>query len=186
MTITKFDLGSDKAKEIHKDIINDINSYSLTITLNPNMNHMPVHDQYRFFSIWTRNMLHDLEQFYSLAMISYEFTKDYNIHAHCYFISTSPFVTLEQNFKKVRLTYTKWIGKNYKIKKIDAISPELLNYPFKDIERTTSYSKTENCLFNPYHFVIRSNNIGSLRSPSVGDKNSISKFLAFINSLQEK
>lgn len=184
MTTIKYELGHEKARQEHKDIVNDVNAYSLTLTLNPNMNHKPVHEQYRMFSIQLRNMIHELETFFTKAMISFEFTKDYNIHSHVYLTSSTPMMTLEQNFKKVRQTYTKWIGKNYKLKKIDAVSPELLNYPFKDIERTTSYSQTTNCLFNPYHYVVRSNNIGSLRSPHVGDKHSISKFLAFINSLE--
>ena len=182
----KFILGADKAREIHTGIINHDCGYTLTLTLNPRYNSLPVHEQYRKFSLEIRKLFNELEAYYKTLMISFEFTKDFNIHAHLYFISEVEDVqTFEQNFKKEKQKYIS-IGRNYKLKAIGGVNGiqdfECLNdYPFKDIERTTKYSKVENCLFNPFHYVKRVSNIGSLRSPKSGHIN-IDKFIQFVNS----
>jgi len=177
----KYILGDQKARDTHKDIINNPNGYSLTLTLKPRYNSLPVHEQYNKFSLAIRKLFNEMEYFYNVVMMSFEFTKDYNIHAHLYLTtSVEAIETLEQNFKRLRLKYDV-IGTNYKLKKIDLVTEELLNYPFKDIDRTTKYSKITNCLFNPFHYVKRVSNIGSLRSPNVGHID-ISKFLEFVNS----
>jgi len=180
----RYRLGDDKAREMHNRIINIDTGYSLTLTLNPRFNCLPVNEQYRKFSREIKQLFEEIETYFNTLMISYEFTKDYNIHAHVYFDTSVEDIQLfEQNFKKQKQKYIS-IGKNYMLKKIDEISDELKNYPFKDIERTLKYSKLENVLFNPYHYVIRSNNMGSLRSPMVAKCGNIDimKFINYVNS----
>jgi hypothetical protein len=112
-----------------------------------------------------KSLIKELQAYFKTLMISYEFTREYNIHAHIYFYTElEDIFTFEQNFKRLKNSY-KSIGRNYKLNKIDDVTEVLKEYPFKDIERTIKYSKTENCLFNPYHCVIRSKTLGSLRSP---------------------
>jgi len=172
----KYSLGDQKARDTHKDIVNSGIGYSLTLTLKPRYNSLPVHEQYNKFSLNIRKLFNELENYYKLVMISFEFTKDFNVHAHLYLTSNVEDIqTFEQNFKRLKSGYD-FIGTNYRLKKIDLVSDELLNYPFKDIERTNKYSKIDNCLFNPFHYVKRVSNIGSLRSPKVGHI-SIDKFM---------
>lgn len=176
----KYSLGDKKAKEAHNSIINTTNGYSLTLTLKPRYNSLPVHEQYNKFSLNIRKLFTDMDPYYKMIMMSFEFTKDFNIHAHLYFTTEVEDIQIfEQNFKKNKLKY-EFIGTNYKLKKIDELSDELKEYPFKDIERTLKYSKLENCLFNPFHYVKRVSNMGSLRSPKVGDID-IDKYLKYIN-----
>jgi len=180
----KFTLGHDKAREVHNSIINIDSGYSLTLTLNPRFNSLPVNEQYRKFSKELKELFTEIEAYFNVLMISFEFTKDYNIHAHVYFNTAVEDIQLfEQNFKKQKQKYIS-IGRNYKLKKIDEISDELKNYPFKDIERTMKYSKLENVLFNPFHYVKRNHNVGSLRSPAVIKSGTIDimKFINYVNS----
>lgn len=176
----KYPLAHADAKTIHNTIINDDNGYSLTITLNPKFNHLPVHEQYNKFSRELKQLFKELDPYYKTVMINFEFTKVYNIHAHVYYISECEYIVFDQNYKRCCQKYMS-IGKNYKLKKIDEVSPELIEYPFKDCERTTKYSRVDNCLFNPFHYVKRVSNLGSLRSPKVGHID-ISKFMDFVNS----
>lgn len=182
----KYILGHDKAREVHTSIICDQRGYSLTLTLNPRYNILPVNEQYRKFSNEIKKLMTDIEQYYNVLMVSFEFTKDYNIHAHLYLTSeVEHFVLLEQNLKKAKLRYDS-IGRNYKFYCIGGkdriIDYDVLNdYPFKDIERTLQYSRLENVLFKPFHYVKRCHNMGSLRSPKVGSIN-IDKFLKFVNT----
>ncbi len=172
----KYLLGDDKARATHDDIINHVGAYSLTLTLNPKFNGLPVNEQYNKFSREIKKLFNELEQYYNTLMISFEFTKDYNVHAHLYFYTDVEDIALfEQNFKKEKQKY-QVIGRNYKLKIIDEVSEELKHYPFKDIERTIKYSKLENVLFTPFHFVKRVHIVGSLRSPKRGNI-SIEKFM---------
>lgn len=182
----KFQLGADKAREVHTSIISDVRGHTLTLTLRPYYNSFPVNEQYRKFSNDIKKLFIEIEAYYNTLMISFEFTKDYNIHAHLYFTTEVEDLQLfEQNFKKCKRKFDS-IGINYKLKPIGGLQgiedfEALNNYPFKDIERTLKYSKLENVLFKPFHYVKRCHNTGSLRSPkaaNVGNIN-IDKFLKF-------
>jgi len=185
----KLTLGHEEARKTHTAIINDSSGYTLTLTLNPRYNSLPVDQQYNKFIRQIKKLFVEIEAYYNTVMITCEFTKDYNVHAHLYLTTdVEDIITFEQNFKKEKLKYDV-IGRNYKLKHIGG--PEYIqdfealnNYPFKDIERTKKYSETENCLFNPFHYVKRVRNVGSLRSPAVAHSGSINidKFLEFVNS----
>lgn len=185
----KFTLGNDKARAVHTAIIDDKRGYSLTLTLNPRYNCLPVNEQYRKFSQQIKKLFIDIEQYYNTLMISFEFTKDYNIHAHLYLVSeVEDFALLEQNFKKEKQKYDS-IGRNYKFYNIggkdNICDYDALNdYPFKDIERTKRYSVLENVMFKPFHYVRRCHNVGSLRSPKTVKCGSIDidKFLKYVNT----
>lgn len=155
----KYSLGHKACRKIHKDIVNSTNGYSLTITLKPYFNKDPVNIQYRQLTQDVIALLHKLDRYYNIIMLSPEFTKDFNVHYHCYFIlpDDMDIISFEQNFKRLR-TKKGSIGSNYKLKQIDSVSKELLDYPFKDIDRTLRYSKVDNCLFNPYHSVLMGRN----------------------------
>lgn len=155
----RFVLGHRKAKKIHKEIVSAPNAYSLTITLKPYYNSQPVHEQHRLMQNELRNLLVKLNRYYNVVMFTPEFTKDYNIHYHCYFILPQEMdvQTFNQNFKRLRLKRGV-IGPNYKLKQVDDVTETLINYPFKDITRTLKYSSIENCLFQPYHAVIQGRN----------------------------
>lgn len=184
MNVYKYTLGSDKARKTHRDIIISDNSYSLTITLNPRFYCLPVNEQYNKSTREIRTIMDGLSHYYNEMFITPEFTKDYNVHYHCYF--TMPcdgdVMVFEQNWKRLR-NQTKTIGFNYRLKKIDEVTTELTNYPFKDIERTTKYSKVENCLFNPYHLFIKGQQ-PVLREDKVKKSGAIDiiKFIEFVNS----
>jgi len=178
----KLPLGHDSAKQYHKDLIKDANAYSLTITLNPQYNHKPVHEQYNGFSRQLRQLFaREMDGLYKDLIISYEFTKDFNIHAHAYLITSVPLESFEQNFKYYKQKYP-YIGKNYKYKKIDSVTEELENYPFKDIERTQKYSEIQNCLFKPTHDLRSTSTVGQLHATKTGNID-ISKFLKHIKEL---
>lgn len=177
----KYSLGSDKARETHRNIININNGYSLTITSNPRNNSLPVNEQYTKLNRDLLTIFKELGHYYNLLMWSPEFTKDYNIHFHVYFKTDVEDIQIfEQNFKKSK-KFSKNIGFMYKLKKIDSLSPELTDYPFKDIDRTLKYSTIENCLFHPYHYVIKGSTTRLVNSPQVGNID-INKFLQFVNS----
>lgn len=182
MNVTKYSLGTDKAKTIHNDIIDSGRAYSLTVTLNPYYNSLPVHEQYRHISVELIRALKEISPYYNIIMCSPEFTKDYNIHFHCYLTlpTEGKLETFEQNWKRVKMK-SKYIGKMYKLKYCDEITEILRGYPFKDIERTKRYSQIENCLFTPNHYVIRSksNNLQVDNSKYGCD---ILKFIEFVNS----
>lgn len=184
MNVKKYTLGNTKARESYSRIINDDNSYTLTLTLNPRFNCLPVNEQYNKSMREVRHIMEGLSHYYNEMFVTPEFTKDYNIHYHAYF--TMPcdgdYIVFEQNFKRLR-NETKTIGYNYKLKKIDEVTEVLEGYPFKDIERTVKYSQVENCLFTPNHVLY----IGAkaiLREDKVVKKGSISiqKFMEFVNS----
>lgn len=155
----KFALGHKTARKTHKAIVNDPNGYSLTITLKPYYNKEPVHNQYRALTSDLTLLINRLNRYFNIVMMTPEFTKDYNVHYHCYFVlpTEMDIQTFEQNFKRLR-TKKGCIGTNYKLKKIDEVTENLVNYPFKDIERTLKYSQIDNCLFSPYHSIIQGRN----------------------------
>lgn len=183
MNVTKYSLGTNKAKAIHSDIINDDNSFSLTVTLNPYYNSLPVHEQYRHLSNELVKVFKEIGAYYNILMMTPEFTKDYNIHFHCYLRIPfeAKYEIFEQNWKRAKMGY-KYIGKMYKLKKIDEVTDVLKGYPFKDIERTTRYSQIENCLFTPNHYVFRckGNNL-QCENKNVGNY-TINQFIDFVNS----
>lgn len=147
-------LDSRKANAKHLQIISGNNSYSLTVTLNPRYNHYDVVTQYKDYTRELIKLMKEIGPFYSEMMLTPEFTKDHNIHFHCY-IDTKydPFV-FEQMFKQKKLPY-KMIGINYKLKKIDSVTPELIKYPFKDTMRTTMYAEATFNNFQPTHIYLR-------------------------------
>jgi len=172
-----YSLGHDDARIIHTEIINNIaNNYSLTITLNP---------YYRSYtcSLQYKSMLKELKEifknnaYYETLMFTCEYTQEMNCHFHCYF-TTSNVIYFEQFFKQ-QIKNSKHIGKVYKLKKIDEISVELLEYPFKDIDKTLYLDKAIS--FNPKHYVFRQN--GIYLKPEVTKPTgsiSIAKFIEFI------
>lgn len=155
----KYVLGHRKAKKNHEQIVKHENSYSLTLTLKPYYHSLPVHEQHRLMSHELKQLLLKLNRYYNVIMTTPEFTKAFVIHYHCYFVLPQEMdeQVFEQNFKRLRLKRGV-IGPNYKLKKIDEITDKLINYPFKDIERTLKYSSIENCLFQPYHSIIMGHN----------------------------
>lgn len=155
----KYKLGHSKAKKAHSSIVNHANSYSLTLTLKPYYNSLPVHEQYRKYTADLTALFLKLNRYYNIIMCTPEFTKEYNIHYHTYFVlpDEMDIETFEQNFKRLR-TKGGCIGTNYKLKKIDEVTEVLENYPFKDIERTLKYSKIDNCLFTPWHGIMYGRN----------------------------
>lgn len=155
----KLCLGHRKAKKNHHEIVKHENSYSLTLTMKPYYHSLPVHEQHRMMSHELKNLLTKLNRYYNVIMTTPEFTKAFVIHYHCYFVlpQEMDIQVFEQNFKRLRLKRGV-IGPNYKLKKVDEVTDTLLNYPFKDIQRTCKYSSIENCLFTPYHSIIMGHN----------------------------
>jgi len=147
-------LDSKKAHAKHLSIVSDTNAYSLTLTLNPRYNCYPLDEQHR---LMRRDMLHlwrELGPFYSEAMITVEITKDHNVHYHIYLVTNHDHIVFEQQFKKYRLQ-SKVIGYNYKFKKVDCVTPELVKYPFKDVMRTSMYAEALFNSFKPTHLYVR-------------------------------
>lgn len=152
MNVTKLKLGANKAKAHHSRIIDSGNAYSLTVTLNRYYNTFPVNEQYNKLSAELVRIFKELGPYYKELMMTPEFTKDYNVHFHVYFVLSDnvEIILFEQNWKRL-ICRNKVIGFMYKLKFVDEITEVLRGYPFKDIERTKKYSEVENCLFSPYH-----------------------------------
>lgn len=182
VNIKRYNLGSDKAKEIHNSIINGDGAYSLTVTLNPFFNSLPVHEQYNKLSRELVKVFKEIGSYYNELMMTPEFTKDYNVHFHCYLKlpRDEDYQVFEQNWKKAKMGL-KTIGRMYKLKMVDEVSPELKNYPFKDNERTIKYSQIDNCLFTPNHYVFRSKG-NILRCDNTKKGIDLTKFIDFVNS----
>jgi hypothetical protein len=157
--IEKYALGHKHAKSTHERIISSERAYSLTTTLKPYYNSEPVHNQHNLYLAQLIPLLHKLNRYYNELMFTPEFTKDFNIHFHIYFILPTDISieTFDQNWKRL-CSKRGVIGRNYKLKQIDSVTPELKNYPFKDKERTIRYSQIENCLFKPYHGILNGKN----------------------------
>jgi len=173
-----YPLNHPDAHTIHEEIIDKIiDNYSLTITLNPSK-------RLEFCSSQYNNLLRELKALFKLCspyyrriMITPEFTSEMNCHFHCYF-NTDSIIYFEQFFKANIKNY-KWIGKVYKLKKIDEISDELLKYPFKDIEKTLYLDK--GIPFNPKHWCFYGDP-SSIKPEATKPTGSISiaKFIEFI------
>lgn len=164
----KYKLGHKKAVKTHNDIITHVNSYSLTLTLKPYANSMPIHEQFRKMMKDITEAFTEINRTYNIVMFTPELTKDYNIHVHAYLVLPleEDHIRFEQAFKTVRRKALV-IGPNYKLKKIDEITDALKKYPFKDIERTESvrqriegknYESRANVLFEPYHLILKGMN----------------------------
>jgi hypothetical protein len=152
-----YTLGNSKAIAWHHKIISDPNSWSLTLTLNPKpYNRLSVDDQYNKFIPQVKQLMEDLSAYFHEAIITGEYTKDYNIHVHIYLVITDD-IAFNQNLKWHRKKYHS-IGTEYKLKVIDEITPELKNYPFKDITRTLKLADVVMSRFTPRHIVIKSVN----------------------------
>lgn len=149
---TKYCLGHKTARKLHTEIINSPNAYSLTLTLKPYYNSLPLYEQHRMMEESMKQLFKKLNRHFNKVMYTPEVTKQHNIHYHCYIVLPEgvSYVVFEQNFKKSR-TKKGSIGANYKFKEIDEVTDILNSYPFKDIARTTSYAAINGCLFNPSH-----------------------------------
>jgi len=146
-------LGSKKAVAKHLSIVNSENAYSLTLTLNPFYNSLSIIDQYNKCQSEVIKLVKELGPYFTEFMITGEFTKEFNVHWHCYFVMKCEYMVFEQNMKHLKYKY-KLIGNNYKLKLIDNVTDNLKGYPFKDIERTNSYAEAMMQRFNPRHIYI--------------------------------
>lgn len=168
----RYKLGHKKAIKIHNDIINRPNAYSLTLTLKPYYNALPIHEQYNKYTANLSAMMKRMNRTYNIVMATPELTKEFNIHYHLYLQLPidQDHILFEQSLKSC-ITKTGVIGRNYRLKKIDEVTDILKGYPFKDIERTlyvrdrlprisnnTTNEKNSNCLFNPFHSVFTGKN----------------------------
>lgn len=152
---TKYGLGHKTARKLHTEIINSPNAYSLTLTLKPYYNSLPIYEQHRMMEESIKQLFKKLHRYYNKVMYTPEVTKQHNIHYHCYIVLPQELnhIVFDQNFRKSR-TKKGSIGPNYKLKEIDEVSDELNNYPFKDIQRTQMYSDINGCLFKPCHTIV--------------------------------
>lgn len=186
MNVTKLKLGANKAKSHHNRIIDSGSAYSLTVTLNKYWYSFPVNDQYNKLSAELVKIFKELAPYYKELMMTPEFTEDYNVHFHVYFILSDSveLMVFEQNWKRL-ISSSKLVGRVYKLKYVDEITERLRTYPFKDIERTTKYSLVDNCLFNPYHIYFKPIgnilNIDNDNGPSI-KKMVDKKFMEFVFS----
>lgn len=151
---TRYKLGHKKAKKCHKDIINTENSYSLTLTLKPYYNALPIHEQHRLYTSNLSSLMAKINRTYNVVMATPELTKEYNIHYHLYLVlpSGEDHIRFEQALK-THITKSGVIGRNYRLKKIDSVTEILEGYPFKDITRTEYVKQRCNNLFTPYHSI---------------------------------
>lgn len=159
MSEKRYSLGNSKARNIHSNIINSPNSYSLTLTLKPYYNALPINEQFNKMIQDTHRLFTNINRTYNIIMITPELTKDYNIHLHAYLQLPidEDYIRFLQSFKK-HLCKRSVIGRNFKLKKIDCVTDKLTNYPFKDIERTKHVKNRldgiGNLLFTPYHLIL--------------------------------
>ena len=175
-----YPLGDPQAVKIHEEIVKKDNAYSLTVTLNPRQNHNTCCTQYRMLRHALKKAISACKGWFEQLMFTVEFTQYNNAHFHVYFTSNN--ITYFEQYWKKYIIKDHWIGKNYKINKVDEVTPELLKYPFKDIERTTFISK--GIVFNPYHTVINGE-LGLLPDDNLPPQYksvSLQKFIDWLNT----
>lgn len=176
-------INSLTAHRTHEEIINMPIAYSLTFTLNLKKNHLLAGPQYK-------GMLKQLEGFiitgshlWTKFMMTPELTKECNIHFHCYYNPTTCHDE-DQVHTLIKLMYDfrGYVGQNYKLKKIDSVTPELSKYPFKDFERTLRVAALPKCKFNPRH-IIYNKEAPTLFTPQHNEKvtKTITDFINYIN-----
>lgn len=151
LKIGRMSLGHIKAWHLHEDLANIQDGYSLTLTINPYYNVNSMDTQYNLLLKDITAFMKELGPFYRKAMITPEYTKDYNCHFHIYFKSDKTMLNIDQQIKYLKHKY-KHIGKNYKLKKIDEVSDELKKYPFKDIDKTKHYAEACENRMEPKHY----------------------------------
>lgn len=150
LKVNRLTLGSSKARKLHEQIVSHNNCYSLTITLNPWFNTLSMCDQFDRTQKEIIAFFKEMAPYFKESMASPEFTEDYNIHYHCYIVANNDELAFIQNVKH-HIVKHKVFGKVWKLKKVDEVTNNLKGYPFKDIERTTSYSEALGYRFNPKH-----------------------------------
>lgn len=150
-------LGHKTVKAHHIKICNDLtNGYSLTITLNPRKNHDSIIDQYRGLRSEVMRCLKQLGHKFEIAVMTPEITKEGNIHFHVYltlYTGTNPYA-FQELFKYEKKGNNQWIGTNFKLKKIDEVTENLLNYPFKQNQQMRDIQENLCNLITFVHTVI--------------------------------
>lgn len=156
--ITLEPLDSKKAHKVHEEIVRDVKSYSLTFNISKILMDRSMKEQYTQGRNAILRLFKNLSSLFLKGMVSGEFNKNKNMHFHCYF--TSNCETAEQLRDAIK-TYivhewhNLWTleGKGWRLKKVDEISDELDNYPFKDIARTNVLLKFSCVQFQMSHTI---------------------------------
>lgn len=154
LKVSKFSLGSRKAVRTHEDIVESEHCYSLTITLNPYYNSLSMDDQYNKMSKELIAFFGEMAPSFQIAMSTPEYTVDHNLHWHNYIVMNNDPMVFQQNIKHY-IRQHKTFGRMYKLKIVDEVTDRLLEYPFKDIQRTNSYSEALSARFNPQHYIFK-------------------------------
>jgi hypothetical protein len=152
-----YKLGHATVKEHHTKICNDLNnSYSLTVTLNPRMNHDSIIDQYRGLRGELIRVFKQIGHKFEKLIMTPEVTKEGNIHFHVYltlYTGVNPYA-FQELFKYEKKGNNKWIGTNFKFKKIDETTDNLINYPFKQNQQMREIQENLCNLISFVHTII--------------------------------
>jgi hypothetical protein len=149
---------SKKAKTLIRSLIT-LGNYSLTLNINTRLR--DTEDLASQYKIALRDIVlffNDLFAYVPKASISVEFNKNEQIHFHCYFATSveTPIIVDLIKFHIKKYKKSLWIleGHGWKLKIIDEITQELLNYVFKDEERTLTFQTRTMGRFIPKHIYI--------------------------------
>lgn len=153
LKVKQWTLGSAKAVTKHHSIVNNNKCYSLTITLNPYYKSYSMDDQYNNMKQQVIDFFKEMGPNIEEAMITPEFTEDYNLHWHCYIVAKYDEMVFQQNIKHF-IKQHKMLGRVFMLKKIDEVTERLKEYPFKDIQRTNHFSEALSARFNPKHYYV--------------------------------
>lgn len=154
MSIRKLEIGSEMLRRKIGLTIYDssLTNFLVTLTINSNLNTLPVTEQYNT----TFNILHNVLNFFHIAVTIPEFTENTNLHYHCLCSLTQQQVidyniddNKETNFTDFIYNKIKnkikvlgdgilgWTDKNFlDVQAVDHPSQDLISYLYKDVDRT--------------------------------------------------
>jgi hypothetical protein len=154
-------LDSTKAKDCHKYLITTGKCYSLTINISTSITCHSEKVVYQLSHATIKKILTGLNGNFQGGMVTMEYNKNKQQHFHIYFLSpVENEHTLIDQLKELFCRYPKILwnscGNGWRLKKVDEVTPELTNYPFKDCKRTQQIADLAYDHFIPSHVVIRS------------------------------
>lgn len=136
-----------------------LGNYSLTFNITKHLANEDIGSQYKRGLRDIISLFNDMAAYIPDASISVELNKNDQIHFHCYIKTTLDSFTLTDTIKyhiqKYKHTLWQLHGHGWRLKIIDEVKTELLEYVFKDEQRTIEYNKLTLGRFNPKHVIIK-------------------------------
>jgi len=137
-----------QARKYYKEVygaaehVSDSGVYSLTFNITKNCANQHRQKSYQDSNKDVRNFYNELGPYIRNCFIATELNKSGQIHYHTYFqlidskLNVDKLVDLIKLILSDKRSLWKDHGYGWRLKNVDCLSPEFINYPFKDINRT--------------------------------------------------